>query len=98
MFPRYLWVPPVICGLLAAGCAAGAAWNARAFAEFQKSFDSHHNKHGSSQEETKQDSADSGTAHDAGGAAKDSNLERIAEIMRTSTESTIQMLSDIFKD
>ncbi|MDO4962175.1 MAG: hypothetical protein Q4E57_10080, partial [Eubacteriales bacterium] len=39
-FPRYFWVPPLICGILATGCAAGTAWNAHHHTHFYASGES----------------------------------------------------------
>lgn len=96
-FPRSFWVPPVLCGLLAAGCVSGAAWSVHRLADFQDDFDfgSH-----VSQETPKQDEAKSETAHDtekSETSETNEQMARVEEIMRASAERTIRILSELDK-
>lgn len=117
MFPRGFWIPPMICGMLAAGCAARTAWTARAFAGYQNARfyynaancrqnagaqdDKEKTAHTEAPSGNTQKSEEQGKTEASSDkkqkTGEQSQMDRVAEIMRASTESTIQALSDIFK-
>lgn len=93
--PRYFWVPPVICGLLAAGCLSGPDWSSHIFADLGNGADSCSD---TSQDAAGQKRTNAEPDSKDAKSQTDNQMERVSEIMRASTESAIQMLSDIFKN
>ena len=104
MFFRHFWVPPLICGLLFAGCTARTAWTAQACADYANCHRPCYSEPGSGDkkeqptaERNQQNSKPASDSMQQDSKSEDkSQIERVAEIMRASTESTIQALSEIF--
>lgn len=96
-FPKRFWIPPLICGVLATGCAVSGIWNARSYYQFMNSEEP--DKNSSDVKESKTDTEkEKNSEENTDKNTKDNQMDRVIEIMKASAEGTKQILSDIFKD
>lgn len=98
MFLRGFWIPPIICGLITIGCAARL--NSRmAYYDGVSTYMKFNSGQFVNNAESMNNKNDSDSTNGKKESDKEfkSQMDRVAEIMRVTSESVVETLSNILK-